>query len=99
MSGQAPKNAIRRTDGLTLMALSAGLAIGHVAQEMSNAGGQGAASWLIAGVFMVASALGTLCALGATAAAAGAGDRRGRVRGWILAIGGGMLLPMGLGVL
>jgi len=83
--------ALRRHDGLTSLALAAGLAFGHFVQAMAESGQPGAATLFSALVFVLAASAGTVCALVSMASQADAARARARIPGWLLAIGAGFL--------
>ncbi|MEO6362987.1 MAG: hypothetical protein ABIO71_07140 [Caldimonas sp.] len=88
----------RRLDNLTLLALAAGLAFGHVVEAMAERAAIGGQTIVVALVFLGAASASTVCALLALAA----GERRSRherITGWVAAIGAGVLAAIGPGLL
>ena len=91
MNHRSAPDTLRRHDGLTALALAAGLAFGHFVQAMAEAGQPGAVTAFSALVFVLAASAGTVCALVAMASQVDAARARARVPGWMLAIGAGFL--------
>ncbi len=91
MNHRPAPTALRRHDGLTPLALAAGLAFGHLVQAMAESGQPGAVTMFSALVFLLAASAATVCALVAMASRADAEGARDRVAGWLLAIGTGCL--------
>ena len=83
--------SVRHHDGLTPLALAAGLAFGHFVQAMAESGQPGAVTMFSALVFVIAASAGTLCALVSMASHADAAGARARIPGWLLAMGAGLL--------
>ena len=97
MTPPTPRPATRRSDGLTPLALAAGLALGHIVAAMAETGPAGPATTFTALVFVIAGSAATTCALAATAAQGGNG-LRDRRPGWIVAIGAGLLAALAPGM-
>ena len=94
MPTSSPRPAARRSDGLTPLALAAGLAFGHVVDAMARTGPGGPATALAALVFVIAGTTATACALAMLADGKGNAPARQRMAGWIAAVGCGLLAAL-----
>ena len=89
----------RALDNLTLLALAAGLAFGHVVGAMAERAAIGGQTVVVALFFLGAACAGTICALAAVSARQQAGAANERIAGWTVALCAGILAAIGPGLL
>ena len=88
-------NARPRHDGLTALALAAGLAFGHIVAAMAELGPLESTTLPAALVFAAAASASTLCVLANLASAQSTPARRARLARWIVALGLGFAGSLG----